>query len=228
VVARSGVGGGVDQGVPAGAGGSGGGHHRHPGGPSPAVARAAGGVLRAGVVAVPRPELRLRAGHGQTGGRAVSPRRGQQLLEGGLDPDGWVAAGAGRRWRPPNISSLARARTRLGADPLHMLFELARFLPAGPGHVLVGSTDPDWSEHGCGCRELGHVMRPVDTRVRGHRGDLVRSGRTVALGAGECGLRVGADRVIGAGGVRRTRSLAVLELACGWMRMSAPADTVRR
>jgi hypothetical protein len=50
-------------------------------------------------------------------------RRGQQLLDGVLDPEGWVEAGAGRRWRPPNISSLARARTRLGADPLHMLFD---------------------------------------------------------------------------------------------------------
>ena len=50
-------------------------------------------------------------------------RRGQQLLGGVLDPDGWVEAGEGRRWRPPNISSLARARTRLGADPLHMLFD---------------------------------------------------------------------------------------------------------
>jgi hypothetical protein len=50
-------------------------------------------------------------------------RRGEQLLGGVLDPDGWVEAGAGRRWRPPNISSLSRARTRLGADPLHMLFD---------------------------------------------------------------------------------------------------------
>ncbi len=50
-------------------------------------------------------------------------RRGQELLDGILDPDGWVDAGAGRRWRPPNISSLSRARGRLGADPLHMLFE---------------------------------------------------------------------------------------------------------
>jgi hypothetical protein len=51
-------------------------------------------------------------------------RRAQQLLDGVLlDPDGWVEAGQGRRWRPPNISNLARARTRLGADPLHMLFE---------------------------------------------------------------------------------------------------------
>jgi len=50
-------------------------------------------------------------------------RRGQQLLDGVLDPQGWVDAGDGRRWRPPNISSLARARSKLGADPLHMLFE---------------------------------------------------------------------------------------------------------
>ena len=60
-------------------------------------------------------------------------RRGQQLLDGVLDPEGWVDAGEGRRWRPPNISSLARARTRLGADPLHMLFEQV----AGP----VGAPD---------------------------------------------------------------------------------------
>ena len=35
---------------------------------------------------------------------------------------GWVP-GTGRRWRPPNISSLSRARGKMGADPLHMLFE---------------------------------------------------------------------------------------------------------
>ena len=60
-------------------------------------------------------------------------RRGQQLLDGVLDPDGWVPAGEGRRWRPPNISSLSRARTRLGTDPLHMLFDEV----AGP----VGAPD---------------------------------------------------------------------------------------
>jgi hypothetical protein len=60
-------------------------------------------------------------------------RRGQQLLDGVLDPHGWVEAGDGRRWRPPNISSLSRARTRLGADPLHMLFDEV----AGP----VGAAD---------------------------------------------------------------------------------------
>ena len=50
-------------------------------------------------------------------------RRGEDLLAGRLDPDGWVDAGAGRRWRPPNISSLSRARDKLGADPVRMLFE---------------------------------------------------------------------------------------------------------
>src|SRR5260221_697620 len=50
-------------------------------------------------------------------------RRGEDLLAGRLDPDGWVDAGDGRRWRPPNISSLSRARGKLGADPLRMLFE---------------------------------------------------------------------------------------------------------
>jgi Insertion element 4 transposase N-terminal/Transposase DDE domain len=50
-------------------------------------------------------------------------RRGADLLAGRLDPDGWVDAGDGRRWRPPNISSLSRARGKLGADPLRMLFE---------------------------------------------------------------------------------------------------------
>lgn len=39
-------------------------------------------------------------------------RRARALLDGELDPAGWLVAGAGRRWRPPNISSLARARAR--------------------------------------------------------------------------------------------------------------------
>jgi transposase IS4-like protein/DDE family transposase len=66
-------------------------------------------------------------GYGRVMGKLVDAlyhrRRGQQLLDGVLDPAGWVQAGGGRRWRPPNISSLSRARTRLGADPLHMLFD---------------------------------------------------------------------------------------------------------
>ena len=61
-------------------------------------------------------------------------RRGRQLLDGLLDPAGWVDAGQGRRWRPPNISNLSRARARLGADPLHMLFDAV----AGP---VGGSPD---------------------------------------------------------------------------------------
>ena len=34
-------------------------------------------------------------------------RAGNGLLDGVLDPAGWVDAGQGRRWRPPNISSLS-------------------------------------------------------------------------------------------------------------------------
>ncbi len=64
-------------------------------------------------------------------------RRGEQLLAGVLDPQGWVDAGAGRQWRPPNISSLARARARLGADPLHMLFDAV----AGPAGGEPGEDD---------------------------------------------------------------------------------------
>ena len=50
-------------------------------------------------------------------------RRGKDLLDGQLDPDGWVAAGGGRRWKPPNISSLARGRGKLGPAPVRFLFE---------------------------------------------------------------------------------------------------------
>jgi hypothetical protein len=50
-------------------------------------------------------------------------RRGADLLAGRADPDGWVDAGDGRRWRQPNISSLSRGRGKLGSDPVRMLFE---------------------------------------------------------------------------------------------------------
>ena len=67
-------------------------------------------------------------GYGQVLGKLVDALyhrgRAQVLLESGrLDPAGWVDAGGGRRWRPPNISSLARARTRLGPDAVRFLFE---------------------------------------------------------------------------------------------------------
>ena len=65
-------------------------------------------------------------------------RRAQDFLDTGvLDPHGWVDAGQdggrGRRWRPPNISSLSRARVKLGPDPVRFLFEEV----AGP----VGAVD---------------------------------------------------------------------------------------
>jgi hypothetical protein len=50
-------------------------------------------------------------------------RRGELLLEGlPVDPGGFIQGG-GRRWRLPNASNLSRARVKLGADPLRMLFE---------------------------------------------------------------------------------------------------------
>jgi hypothetical protein len=70
-------------------------------------------------------------------------RRGADLLAGRLDPDGWVDAGEGRRWRQPNISSLSRARGKLGSDPVRMLFE-----------HLAGPTGADGAPGGfrCGLR----------------------------------------------------------------------------
>jgi hypothetical protein len=50
--------------------------------------------------------------------------RAQEFLDTGrLDPDGWVDAGQGRRWRPANVSSLSRARAKLGPDVVRLLFE---------------------------------------------------------------------------------------------------------
>ena len=49
-------------------------------------------------------------------------RRGADLLAGQLDPDGWVEAGEGRKWRQPNISSMSRGRGKLGPGPLRSLF----------------------------------------------------------------------------------------------------------
>jgi Insertion element 4 transposase N-terminal/Transposase DDE domain len=51
-------------------------------------------------------------------------RRAGDLLAGQpLDPDGWIDAGQGRRWKPPNISSLSRGRGKLGPAPVRFLFE---------------------------------------------------------------------------------------------------------
>jgi hypothetical protein len=87
-------------------------------------------------------------------------RRGRQLLDGQLDPAGWVDAGQGRRWRPPNISNLSRARARLGADPLHMLFDAV----AGPvGGSADGSAgDPVAGVFCCGLRVVSIDGSTID------------------------------------------------------------------
>lgn len=51
-------------------------------------------------------------------------RRAADLLAGQkLDPGGWIDAGGGRRWKPPNISSLSRGRGKLGPAAVRFLFE---------------------------------------------------------------------------------------------------------
>jgi hypothetical protein len=51
-------------------------------------------------------------------------RRVAGLLAGQqLHPDGWIDAGQGRRWKPPDISSLSRGRAKLGPAPVRFLFE---------------------------------------------------------------------------------------------------------
>jgi hypothetical protein len=102
-------------------------------------------------------------------------RRGRQLLDGCLDPDGWVVdAGAGRRWRPPAGSSLGRARARLGSDPLRMLFEAV----AGPvgadgvpgvfcGELRVISLDGSTSDLPDTRENAEHFHRPSNATREG-------------------------------------------------------------
>jgi Insertion element 4 transposase N-terminal len=59
--------------------------------------------------------------------RAGNPLAGDPLA-GPPERAGPAGPGQGDSWRPPNISSLSRARDKLGAEPLRMLFEQA----AGP------------------------------------------------------------------------------------------------
>ena len=114
----------------------------------------AGGVLRAGVVAVSGPELRLRAGHGQVGGRAVSPPP-RPASCWSIDPDGWVDAGAGRRWRPPNMSGLARAA---GWGPIRCTCCSTR----SPGPVGA----PDAAGVFCGCGWCPWTAPPLTCPTR--------------------------------------------------------------
>lgn len=67
-------------------------------------------------------------GYGQVMSKLVDalyhrPRAQEFLDTARLDPAGWVDGGDGRRWRGPNISSLSRARMKLGPDAVRLLFE---------------------------------------------------------------------------------------------------------
>ena len=52
----------------------------------------------------------------------------------------------------------------------------------------------------CGCRELGHVMRPAVLVYETAESVSSQRPDSRCRRAGECGLRAGADRVIGVGG----------------------------
>ncbi|MGH3533854.1 MAG: IS4 family transposase [Pseudonocardiaceae bacterium] len=80
-------------------------------------------------------------GYGRVMGKLVDAlyhrSRAQELLATGrVDPAGWVQAGLdggrARRWRVPNISSLSRARDKLGPDAVRFLFEEVAGPVAGP------------------------------------------------------------------------------------------------
>ncbi len=123
-------------------------------------------------------------------------RRGADLLAGQLDPDGWVNAGQGRRWKQANISSLSRGRGKLGPDPVRMLFE-----------QVAGPTGADGAEgvFCCGLRVVsvdGSVTDVPDSRENdaffGRPSNQSRDGafpqvRWVAAAESETGSPLGAS-----------------------------------
>jgi hypothetical protein len=72
-------------------------------------------------------------------------RRGADLLAGRLAPGGRVAAGGGRQWWLPDISSLSRGRGKLGADPVRMLFEHVAGRPGRTGRRGCSAAGCAWS-----------------------------------------------------------------------------------
>jgi hypothetical protein len=102
-------------------------------------------------------------------------RRAGDLLAGQpLDPDGWVDAGQGRRWKPPNISSLSRGRGKLGPAPVRFLFEQV----AGP---VGDERDPGVSC--CGLRVASMTGRPRTFRTA-RRTTSISAGRRTSAGTG--------------------------------------------
>ena len=104
-------------------------------------------------------------------------RRGADLLAGHLDPDGWVDAGGGRRWRQPNVSSLSRGRGKLGADPVRMLFEQVAGVTGRTARracSAAGCAWPRWTAPRRTCRTArgtprtsgGHLTSPGTARSR--------------------------------------------------------------
>ena len=131
-----------------------------PGGAAAAAAGPAGGVLRPGVVAVPGPELRVRAGDDQASGRAVSPAAGR-------GPAGRAAGSRGLggcRAGPPVAAAehllAVPGRGKLGADPLRDAVRAGR-RPGGGG----------WRGGGVLLRAAGDFHRRLDLGPAGQPGE---------------------------------------------------------
>ena len=116
-------------------------------------------------------------------------RRAGDLLAGQqLDPGGWVDAGGGRRWKPPNISSLSRGRGKLGPAPVRFLFEQVAGADRGRGDT-----------GGVLLRAAGRLHRRVNLGRAGQRGQRRALRPPVQPDPGR-GVRAG--QVAGGGGVR--------------------------
>src|SRR5690349_3341045 len=92
-------------------------------------------------------------------------RRGQQLLDGVLDPAGWVDAGEGRRWRPPNIPGPNPAGRRPAAHAVRRGRRPGRRPRRGGGVLLLAAGrwrrrrhgGPDGADTGGRTRPLRHA-----------------------------------------------------------------------
>ncbi len=90
-------------------------------------------------------------------------RAGDQLAGQELDPGGWVDAGGGRRWKPPNISSLSRGRGNPAVRVQLLVQQVTGtplvIQPVGQlGHPLPGPAVPA-AEQPQGQREVHHQPR---------------------------------------------------------------------
>jgi len=130
------------------------------------------------------------AGDDQAGRRLYHQRAPVTCWPGSkLDPDGWIDAGQGRRWKPPNISSLSRAAQARPA-PVRFSFEQVAG-PIGedgaPGVSCCGlrvvSIDGSTSDVPDSPANDEHFGRPSNQTRDGRSAGQVAGGGRVQTGA---------------------------------------------